>query len=270
MLDPILTFDNFVCGKANEGAYTAAVSVTESPGSGPYLFFVHGVAGTGKTHLIQAIGHRLLSTRPAHRVLYQRAEDFCADAVRAIRSESLAAFRQRYESLDALILDDIQFLAYRELAQEGLVHVIDGLVGARRQVILAGNAWPDASAGYGEHLLSRISRGRAVTLEPPEMALRVAILHTKAGQLGKTLDTALALRLAEKYPGSVRALEDVLPRAIALAASEPSAIPVERVDGILRTLVAEEVRQASIRAIHASVAEFYGKRVAESAGSGAT
>ena len=256
-------FDNFVPGKANDLARAAALQVADNPGSGYNPLFVYGGVGLGKTHLIQAIGNRLLQQNPKAKVLYIHADRYVSDMVRAVRANSYDAFKRRYDSLDLLLIDDIQFFAGKERTQEQFFYTFNTLIEERKQVIITSDTFPKDLEGIEERLKSRFSWGLTVMLEPPELEMRVAILLAKAKQDKVILDEGTAFFIAKQVRSNVRELEGALKRVIAYARFNKLPITVEVAKESLKDLLAVQNRQVSIENIQKTVADYYKIKVAD-------
>ncbi|MGQ9862466.1 MAG: chromosomal replication initiator protein DnaA [Thiobacillaceae bacterium] len=262
-LNPQFTFETFVRGKANDLARAAALQVADNPGAGYNPLFVYGGVGLGKTHLIQAIGNRVLAVNPTANVRYIHAERYFSDMIRAIRSKAFEDFRRRYDSLDVLLIDDIQFFAKKDRTQEEFFYTFNSLIEAHKQVIITSDTFPKDLEGIEERLKSRFSWGLTVMLEPPELEMRVAILLNKARQEGEALDDATAFFIAKQIRSNVRELEGALKRVIAYARFHKLPISVEMAKEALKDLLAVQNRQISIENIQKTVADFYKIKVAD-------
>ncbi len=262
-LNPQFTFETFVRGKANDLARAAALQVADNPGAGYNPLFVYGGVGLGKTHLIQAIGNQVLATDPTANVRYIHAERYFSDMIRAIRSKAFEDFRRRYDSLDVLLIDDIQFFAKKDRTQEEFFYTFNSLIEAHKQVIITSDTFPKDLEGIEERLKSRFSWGLTVMLEPPELEMRVAILLNKARQEGEKLDDATAFFIAKQIRSNVRELEGALKRVIAYARFHKLPISVEMAKEALKDLLAVQNRQISIENIQKTVADFYKIKVAD-------
>ena len=209
-LNTLFTFDTFVPGKANDLARAAALQVADNPGDGYNPLFVYGGVGLGKTHLVQAIGNRLVQHDPKARVRYIHADRYVSDMVRAVRSNSYDDFKRRYDSLDLLLIDDIQFFAGKEGTQEQFFYTFNTLIEEHKQVIITSDTFPKDMEGIEERLKSRFSWGLTVMLEPPELEMRVAILLDKARLEKANLDEGTAFFIAKQVRSNVRELEGAL------------------------------------------------------------
>ena len=262
-LNPQFTFASFVRGKANDLARAAALQVAERPGSSYNPLFVYGGVGLGKTHLIQAIGNQVLANNPTANVRYIHAERYVSDMVKAFRHKSFDDFKRKYDNLDILLIDDIQFFAGKERTQEEFFYTFNNLIESHKQVIITSDTFPKDMEGIEERLKSRFSWGLTVMLDPPEAEMRVAILLDKAQQEGEPLDENTAFFIAKQIRSNVRELEGALKRVIAYARFHQLAISVDLAREALKDLLAVQHRQISIDNIQKMVADFYRIKVAE-------
>lgn len=262
-LNPMFTFDTFVPGKANDLARAAALQVGDNPGAGYNPLFVYGGVGLGKTHLVQAIGNRMAQQNPKARVRYIHADRYVSDMVRAVRANSYDDFKRRYDSLDLLLIDDIQFFAKKEGTQEQFFYTFNTLIEEHKQVIITSDTFPKDMEGIEERLKSRFSWGLTVMLEPPELEMRVAILLDKARLEKADLDEGTAFFIAKQVRSNVRELEGALKRVIAFARFNKRPISVELAKEALKDLLAVQNRQISIENIQKTVADYYKIKVAD-------
>ena len=262
-LNALFSFDTFVPGKANDLARAAALQVADNPGAGYNPLFVYGGVGLGKTHLVQAIGNRMVQSNPKARVRYIHADRYVSDMVRAVRANSYDDFKRRYDSLDLLLIDDIQFFAGKEGTQEQFFYTFNTLIEEHKQVIITSDTFPKDMAGIEERLKSRFSWGLTVMLEPPELEMRVAILLDKARLEKATLDEGTAFFIAKQVRSNVRELEGALKRVIAFARFNKQPISVELAKEALKDLLAVQNRQISIENIQKTVADYYKTKVAD-------
>lgn len=253
----VFTFDNFVEGKSNQLARAAAIQVAENPGKAYNPLFIYGGVGLGKTHLMQAVGSFVLQKNPQAKVLYLHAERFVADMVKALQRHAMEDFKRFYRSVDALLIDDIQFFANKERSQEEFFHTFNSLLDAEQQIILTCDRYPKEITGLEERLKSRFGWGLTVAIEPPELETRVAILITKANQSGIHLPDEVAFFIAKRIQSNVRELEGALKRVIANAHFTGRSITVEFVRESLKDLLAVQARQVSIENIQKTVADHY-------------
>jgi chromosomal replication initiator protein len=262
-INPQLNFDNFVPGKANDLARAAAFQVADNPGSGYNPLFVYGGVGLGKTHLIQAIGNRMLQQNAKAKMRYIHADRYVSDMVRAVRANSYDDFKRRYDSLDLLLIDDIQFFAGKERTQEQFFYTFNTLIEEHKQIIITSDTFPKDLAGIEERLKSRFSWGLTVMLEPPELEMRVAILLDKAKLDKVNLDEGTAFFIAKQVRSNVRELEGALKRVIAYARFNKLSISAEVAKEALKDLLAVQNRQISIENIQKTVADYYKIKVAD-------
>ena len=262
-LNPTFTFETFVTGKANELARAAAVQVAERLGSAYNPLFIYGGVGLGKTHLIQAIGNRLRGQAPETKIRYIHAEQYVSDVVRAYQHKAFDDFKRYYHSLDLLLIDDIQFFSGKNRTQEEFFYAFNALIEAHKQVVITCDTYPKEIAGMENRLISRFGWGLTVSVEPPELEMRVAILLKKAEAEGIKLDEAVAFFLAKHIQSNVRELEGGLKRVVAYARFAGRDFSVELCREALRDLLAIQHRQVSIENIQKIVADYYKIKVSE-------
>jgi len=256
-LNPSLSFANFVPGKANELARAAGLQIAENPGSGYNPLFVYGGVGLGKTHLIQAIGNQMLALNPSARIRYIHAERYVSDMVRAFRHKTFDDFKRKYDNLDLLLVDDIQFFANKDRTQEEFFYTFNNLIENGKQVILTSDAFPKDMEGIEERLKSRFAWGLTVLLEPPDTEMRVAILIDKAKQERVTLEQNIAFFIAKQVRSNVRELEGALKRVIAYAQFHQQTLSIDLAKEALKDLMAAQRRQVAIENIQKTVADYY-------------
>jgi len=262
-LNPSLTFDSFVTGKANQLAFAAAMQVAELPGASYNPLFVYGGVGLGKTHLIQAIGNQIKTNNPQAKICYMHAERYVSDVVRAYQSNKFEEFKQYYHSLDILLIDDIQFFAGKTKTQEEFFYAFNTLIDSHKQVIMTSDTFPKDIAGLDNRLISRFGWGLTVAIEPPELEMRVAILLKKARVGGYVLDEAVAFFIAKHVNSNVRELEGALKRVEAYAKFHCRNISVETAKEALKDILASQSRQVSIDNIQKTVADYYRIKLAD-------
>jgi chromosomal replication initiator protein len=262
-LNPNLTFDNFVTGKANQLAFAAAAQVAELPGASYNPLFVYGGVGLGKTHLIQAIGNQVKLNNPQAKICYMHAERYVSDVVRAYQSNKFEEFKQYYHSLDILLIDDIQFFAGKQKTQEEFFYAFNTLIDSHKQVIMTSDTFPKEIAGLDTRLISRFGWGLTVAIEPPELEMRVAILLKKADLGGYVLDEAVAFFIAKHVNSNVRELEGALKRVEAYAKFHRRAITVETAKEALKDILVAQSRQISIDNIQKTVADYYRLKIVD-------
>jgi len=260
-LNPNLTFDSFVEGKANQLARAAAFQVAENPGQGYNPYYLYGGVGLGKTHLIQAIGHEIIKKKKDAKVVYLHSERFVADMVKALQTNKIDEFKKFYRSLDALLIDDIQFFAEKTRTQEEFFHTFNALLEGNKQVILTCDRYPKEIDGVEERLKSRFGWGLTVAIEPPELEMRVAILMNKALDKGVHLSNDVAFFMAKRVRSNVRELEGALKRVMANAQFTGQEITVDFVKDALKDLIAAQDKQISIENIKKVVASHFSLKV---------
>lgn len=256
-------FDTFVEGKSNQLARAAATQVAENPGGSYNPLFLYGGVGLGKTHLMHAVGHEILKANPNAKVVYLHSERFVADMVKALQLNAINDFKRFYRSLDALLIDDIQFFAGKDRSQEELFHTFNALLEGGQQMILSCDRFPKEIQGLEERLKSRFGWGLSVSVEPPELETRVAILMKKAEQAKVVLPNDSAFFIAQRVRSNVRELEGALKRVIAHASFMNQPLSVDLVREALKDLLALQDRQVSIENIQKTVAEYFKIKVSD-------
>jgi len=262
-LNKTFIFDNFVVGKSNQLGLAAATQVAENPGGSYNPLFIYGGVGLGKTHLMHAVGNALCVRKPDAKVVYLHSERFVADMVKALQLNAINDFKRYYRSVDALLIDDIQFFAGKERSQEEFFHTFNALLEGGQQIILTCDRYPKEINGLEERLKSRFGWGLTVAIEPPELETRVAILKRKAEQVGVPLPNDAAFFLAQRVRSNVRELEGALKRVIANAQFTGRELSVELVREALKDLLALQDRLVSIDNIQKVVAEYYKIKVSD-------
>jgi chromosomal replication initiator protein len=262
-LSPSFVFDTFVEGKSNQLAKAAASQVGENPGKSYNPLFIYGGVGLGKTHLMHAIGNAMLERNPAANVAYVHSERFVGDMVRGLQHNTISEFKRTYRSLDALLIDDIQFFAGKERSQEEFFHTFNALLEGQRQIILTCDRYPKEVHGLEERLKSRFGWGLTVAIEPPELETSVAILMSKAQTEGVELPDEVAFFIAKRIRSNVRELEGALRRVIANSRFTERPINLEFAKEALRDLLAVQARLVSIENIQKTVADYFKIRVAD-------
>ncbi|KGK42427.1 chromosomal replication initiation protein [Nitrincola sp. A-D6] len=256
-LNPAFTFQAFVQGKSNQLALAAAQQVADNPGGGYNPLFIYGGVGLGKTHLMHAVGCEMLKRNPNARIVYLHSERFVADMVKALQLNAINDFKRYYRSVDALLIDDIQFFAGKERSQEEFFHTFNALLEGGQQLILTSDRYPKEISGVEERLKSRFGWGLTVPIEPPELETRVAILMKKAEEARIQLPDDSAFFLAQKIRSNVRELEGALKRVIANAHFTGSEINTPFIKESLKDLLALQDKQVSIDNIQRVVADYY-------------
>lgn len=257
------TFDNFVEGKSNQLAKAASLQVGENPGVAYNPLFLYGGVGLGKTHLLHAIGNQIIRNNSNAKVLYLHSERFVADMVKALQTNSMNDFKRYYRTVDALLIDDIQFFAGKDRSQEEFFHTFNALLESQLQVILTCDRYPREINGVEERLKSRFGWGLTVAVEPPELETRVAILMSKAELAKIDLPYEVAFFVAKRIRSNVRELEGALKRIIANAHFTGKPITLDFVKDALRDLLALQDKLITIENIQKTVAEYYKVKVAD-------
>jgi len=262
-LNPEFTFSSFVEGKSNQVGRAAAVQVAQHPGTSYNPLLIYGGTGLGKTHLMHAIGNLMVELNPGSTVSYLHSERYVADMVKALQHNTINEFKRYYRSLNALLIDDIQFFAGKERSQEEFFHTFNTLLDNRQQVILTCDRYPKEVEGLEDRLKSRFGWGLTVAIEPPELETRVAILMSKAQQGGVRLPDEVAFFIAKRIRSNIRELEGALRRVIANAHFTGRPITVDFAKDALRDLLALQDRLVTIENIQRTVAEYFKIRITD-------
>jgi len=262
-LNPVLTFENFVTGKANQLARAAAIQVADNPGISYNPLFLYGGVGLGKTHLIHAIGNQLLLDKAGARIRYIHAEQYVSDVVKAYQRKAFDDFKRYYHSLDLLLIDDIQFFSGKSRTQEEFFYAFEALVANKAQVIITSDTYPKEISGIDDRLISRFDSGLTVAIEPPELEMRVAILMRKAQSEGVNLSEDVAFFVAKHLRSNVRELEGALRKILAYSKFHGREITIELTKEALKDLLTVQNRQISVENIQKTVADFYNIKVAD-------
>lgn len=262
-LNPQFTFDSLIEGKSNQLGRATAMQIGNEPG-GPYNpFLIYGASGLGKTHLMQSIGHQILKNKPDARVLFLNSERYVAEMVQSLQHSKMNQFKEFYRNLDALLIDDIQFFANKEQTQEEFFHNFNALFEGGQQIVLTCDRYPKEVNGLADRLKTRFGWGLTVAVEPPELEMRVAILHSKAEQAGFDLPSEVSFFIAKKIRSNVRELEGALKRLIASAHLTGAAISIESAKETLADLLAVQAKLVTVENIQKTVAEYYKIRLAD-------
>lgn len=257
------TFINFVEGKSNQLARAASVQVSENPGGAYNPLLLYGGVGLGKTHLMHAIGNAVLTKNPHAKVLYLHSERFVADMIRALQTNTINDFKTYYRSLDALLIDDIQFFAGKDRSQEEFFHTFNTLLESQQQIVLTCDRYPKEMSGVEERLKSRLGWGLTVAIEPPDLETRVAILISKAEQTKISLPQEVAFFIAKRIHSNVRELEGVLKRVVAYAQFTGLPITLELVREAIKDVLALQDKLVTVDNIIKTVAEYYKIKVSD-------
>jgi chromosomal replication initiator protein len=258
-----LTFDTLVEGTANRMARAAAMHVAGMPGHLYNPLFIYGGVGLGKTHLMHAVGNRLLAERPAAKVLYIHAEQFVSDVVKAYQRKTFDEFKERYHSLDLLLIDDVQFFANKERTQEEFFNAFEALLARKSHIVMTSDTYPKGLADIHERLVSRFDSGLTVAIEPPELEMRVAILINKANAEGIEMPEEVAFFVAKNVRSNVRELEGALRKILAYSRFNQKDISILLAREALRDLLSLQNRQISVENIQKTVADYYKIKIAD-------
>jgi chromosomal replication initiator protein len=262
-LNPTLTFDTFVTGKANQLARAAAMQVAENPGGSYNPLFLYGGVGLGKTHLIHAVGNSVLARRPNAKVRYIHAEQYVSDVVRAYQRKAFDEFKRYYHSLDLLLIDDIQFFAGKSRTQEEFFYAFEALVAGRKQIIITSDIYLKELRDIEDRLVSRFASGLTVSIEPPELEMRVAILLKKAESENAQISEDVAFFIAKNLRSNVRELEGALRKVLAFAQFHGRTINVELAREALKDLLSASTGQVTVELIQKTVADYYKIKVSD-------
>jgi len=258
-----LTFSTLVEGSANRMARAAAMHVAGSPGQLYNPLFVYGGVGLGKTHLVHAIGNQLLADKPHAKVLYIHAEQFVSDVVKSYQRKTFDAFKERYHSLDLLIIDDVQFFANKERTQEEFFNAFEALLAKKSHIVMTSDTYPKGLLDIHERLVSRFDSGLTVAIEPPELEMRVAILISKANAEGAAMPEDVAFFVAKNVRSNVRELEGALRKILAYSRFNQKEVSIQLARDALKDLLSIQNRQISVENIQKTVADFYKIKVAD-------
>ena len=262
-LNSMLTFETLVEGTANRMARAAAMHVATMPGHLYNPLFIYGGVGLGKTHLMHAVGNRLLADKPGARVLYIHAEQFVSDVVKAYQRKTFDEFKARYHSLDLLLIDDVQFFANKERTQEEFFNAFEALLAKKSHIVMTSDTYPKGLADIHERLVSRFDSGLTVAIEPPELEMRVAILINKARVEGSEMPEEVAFFVAKNVRSNVRELEGALRKILAYSRFNQKEISIALAREALRDLLSIQNRQISVENIQKTVADYYKIKVAD-------
>jgi chromosomal replication initiator protein len=262
-LNPNLTFDTLVPGRANQMARTAALHVAGAPGAMYNPLFIYGGVGLGKTHLVHAVGNALLADRPDARVLYLHAEQFITDVVKNYQRKTFDELKAKYHQLDLLLIDDVQFFAGKERTQEEFFNAFEALLAKRAHIIMTSDTYPKGLVDIDERLTSRFDAGLTVAIEPPELEMRVAILMRKAEAEGTPMPEDVAFFVAKNVRANVRELEGALRKILAYSRFSLKDINIQLAREALKDLLSIQNRQIGVENIQKTVADFYKIKVAD-------
>ncbi|MDE2604473.1 MAG: chromosomal replication initiator protein DnaA [Burkholderiales bacterium] len=262
-LNTALTFDSLVEGTANRMARAAAMHVAGTPGQLYNPLFIYGGVGLGKTHLVHAVGNKLLADRPNSKVLYIHAEQFVSDVVKAYQRKTFDEFKDKYHSLDLLLIDDVQFFANKDRTQEEFFNAFEALLAKKSHIVMTSDTYPKGLTDIHERLVSRFDSGLTVAIEPPELEMRVAILINKARQENSEMPEEVAFFVAKNVRSNVRELEGALRKILAYSRFNQKEISIQLAREALRDLLSIQNRQISVENIQKTVADYYKIKVAD-------
>ena len=262
-LNTALTFETLVEGTANRMARAAAMHVAGSPGQLYNPLFIYGGVGLGKTHLMHAVGNRLLAERPNAKVLYIHAEQFVSDVVKAYQRKTFDEFKDKYHSLDLLLIDDVQFFANKDRTQEEFFNAFEALLAKKSHIVMTSDTYPKGLLDIHERLVSRFDSGLTVAIEPPELEMRVAILINKSISEGTEMPEEVAFFVAKNVRSNVRELEGALRKILAYSRFNQKEISIQLAREALRDLLSIQNRQISVENIQKTVADYYKIKVAD-------
>ena len=262
-LNSALTFDTLIEGTANRMGRAAALHVASSLGQLYNPLFIYGGVGLGKTHLMHAIGNKLMADNPAAKVLYIHAEQFVSDVVKAYQRKTFDEFKERYHSLDLLLIDDVQFLANKDRTQEEFFNAFEALLTKKSHIVMTSDTYPKGLTDIHERLVSRFDSGLTVAIEPPELEMRVAILIRKADVEGAVMPEEVAFFVAKNVRSNVRELEGALRKILAYSRFNHKEISIQLAREALRDLLSIQNRQISVENIQKTVADYYKIKVAD-------
>lgn len=262
-LNSALTFETLMEGSANRMARSAAMHIADAPGQMYNPLFIYGGVGLGKTHLVHAVGNRMLRHKPHARVLYVHAEQFVSDVVKAFHRRAFDEFKAYYHSLDMLLIDDVQSFANKDRTQEEFFNAFEALLARKSHIVMTGDTYPKGLANIHERLVSRFDSGLTVTIEPPELELRVAILLDKARAECASMPEEVAFFVAKNVRSNVRELEGALRKILAYSRFNHQDISIQLARDALRDLLSIQNRQISVENIQKTVADYYKIKVAD-------
>jgi len=262
-LNPKYTFDNFITGNSNQFAHAAAIAVAESPGKTYNPLFVYGGVGLGKTHLMHAIGNKVMNGRHDISVLYVSSEQFTNEVVSAIRHEKMSELKDKYRNLDLLLLDDVQFIANKTATQEEFFYTFNALYEKQKQIVISCDRPPKEISDVTDRLRSRFNMGLIADIQPPDVETKIAIIYKKAEMMGKKIPEDVIYYLASKIKSNIRELEGSLIRIAAQSSLTGEEINVETTKKILKDIIHDDERPITIDSIQKTVCDFYNLKLAD-------
>ena len=262
-LNPRYTFDTFIVGPSNQFAHAACRAVAEAPSRSYNPLFIYGGVGLGKTHLMHAVGQYLLQHDPSLRLTYISSERFMNEMINALRYDRILEFRERYRSVDILLVDDIQFVSGKEGTQTEFFHTFNALYDAQKQIVISSDHPPNEIPALEERLRSRFEWGLIADIQPPDIETRVAILTRKAEAEGVPLPDSVAMYMAGRIKSNIRELEGSLIRLIAYASLTGREISLDLTQEVLKNVMDQDAKAVTIETIQRYVADYYQLKVAD-------
>jgi len=262
-LNPKYTFENFITGNSNQFAHAAAIAVAESPGKTYNPLFIYGGVGLGKTHLMHAIGNKVMSGKHDFSVLYVSSEQFTNEVVSAIRHEKMSELKEKYRNLDLLLLDDVQFIANKTATQEEFFYTFNALYEKQKQIVISCDRPPKEISDVTDRLRSRFNMGLIADIQPPDIETKIAIIYKKAEMMGKKIPEDVIYYLASKIKSNIRELEGSLIRIAAQSSLTGEEINIETTKKILKDIIHDDERPVTIDSIQKTVCDFYNLKMAD-------
>lgn len=262
-LNPKYTFENFITGNSNQFAHAAAIAVAESPGKTYNPLFVYGGVGLGKTHLMHAIGNKVMTGKHDFSVLYVSSEQFTNEVVSAIRHEKMSELKEKYRNLDMLLLDDVQFIANKTATQEEFFYTFNSLYEKQKQIVISCDRPPKEISDVTDRLRSRFNMGLIADIQPPDIETKIAIIYKKAEMMGKKIPDDVIYYLASKIKSNIRELEGSLIRIAAQSSLTGEEINIETTKKILKDIIHDDERPVTMDSIQKTVCDFYNLKLAD-------
>ena len=259
-LSPRYIFDTFVVGASNQFAHAASLAVAEQPSKAYNPLFLYGGVGMGKTHLMQAVGHRIKKRNPSTRLTYISAEKFTNEVINSLRFDRMSSFRDRFRTVDVLLVDDIQFIAGKERTQEEFFHTFNALYEQQKQIVISSDCPPKEISAIEERLRSRFEWGLIADIQPPDLETKIAILQKKAESERVLLPDEVAEFIARSIKSNVRELEGALTRLLAYGSLTGADINLPTAQQVLKNIIATQEKKVTIELIQKRVGEQFGLR----------